>query len=96
MDWSWLDTVVGAGVGVVSYAVGQARGRRQRARDPFADDPEPVCGCGHHFSLHGDDNTCRGVTRVIEQTTRDGKTWVTQSCGCARYTGPEPLPRYLP
>ena len=96
MDWSWVDTVVGAGVGIVAYASGHARGRRTRARDPYADDPQPMCGCGHHFSLHSDDGTCRGVTREIQEATRRGTTWVNQPCGCARYTGPEPLPRYLP
>jgi hypothetical protein len=96
MDWSWIDTVVGAGIGIASYAVGQARGRRSRRRDPFADDPQPVCGCGHHYSLHDGEGGCHGTHRVVEQVSRDGKTWATEACGCARYTGPEPLPRYLP
>jgi hypothetical protein len=97
VDWSWVDTVVGAGVGVAAYAIGQAQGRRRRRpRDPYADDPQPLCGCGHHFALHDDHGTCRGVIREIEKTTRRGVTWVNHSCGCAKYTGPEPLPRYLP
>lgn len=96
MDWSWVDTVVGAGVAVAAYAIGQAQGFRRRRRDPYADDPRPVCGCGHHFALHDSEGTCRGVSREIEKTSGSGVTWVTRSCGCATYTGPEPLPRYLP
>jgi len=96
VDWSWVDTVVGAGIGIAAYATGQALGRRRRTRDPFADDPKPICGCGHHYSLHGEDGTCRAVSREIQEASTKGTTWVNQACGCARYTGPEPLPRYLP
>jgi hypothetical protein len=31
MDWSWVDTVVGAGIGIAAYAAGLAQGGRSRA-----------------------------------------------------------------
>jgi hypothetical protein len=96
MDWSWVDTAVGAASAMVAYTLGQARGRRSRSNRMLELEPPPVCGCTHHYSLHDDDRVCHGVNRVKEQTTREGVSWISQPCGCKRYTGPETLPRYVP
>jgi hypothetical protein len=96
MDWSWVDTAVGAVSAIAAYTLGQARGRRSRTERMLELEPAPVCGCSHHYSLHDDEGACHGVTRVKEQANRDGVTWVSEACGCRRYTGPEPLPRYVP
>ena len=106
MDFSWVDTAVGGGTALTGYLLGQARGRRRSGRQR---DPEAVCGCGHHYSLHDhhdnhhddhlardDGRACHGTDRVKTAAGNDGVTWVSQPCGCRRYTGPEPLPLYTP
>ncbi len=95
MDFSWVDTVVGAGTAVTAYVVGQARGRSSRRTERWPD-PEPVCGCEHHYSLHDADDVCHGTVRVVTEVGQGGKKWSHHACGCQRYTGPEPLPRYVP
>lgn len=77
-------------------------------------EPDTVCGCGHHFALHGPKGCSHAVAErlLVErgqpQTHRHGfnnekrmvtygvEKWdtVTTPCGCQRYVGPEPLPRY--
>jgi hypothetical protein len=93
MDWSWLDTVVGGGTAVAAYVIGQARGRR-RARPDL--EPQAVCGCGHHYALHDAQAVCHGTNRIKNAAGHEGVTWSSEACGCRRYTGPEPLPTYIP
>lgn len=84
---------------------------------PTQPDPEPICGCGHHYALHTEEGACGSqaserllVERsnpVVKETGMYGdnhkvfyenERWevVTRDCPCRRYTGPEPMPRYLP
>jgi hypothetical protein len=54
-----------------------------------------VCGCGHHYALHDEEQVCRGTDRQLVETGREGRRYVAQPCGCKRYSGPGPLPRYV-
>jgi hypothetical protein len=115
MDFSWIDVIVGAVGYATASKIGQAAGaRRERARTPK--EPEPICGCEHHFAKHDENGVCqfrwqekilveRGKPRTV-QTGYDGATHkvvydfekyetVTYACSCKRYTGPEPLPRFV-
>lgn len=90
MDWSWLDTAVGAGLVLVGHATGwMAHARRRRP----ARDPEPICGCEHHYSMHDPEtNACHDM---VMQVVSGGARRPFQ-CTCRRYVGPEPLPRMIP
>jgi hypothetical protein len=52
-------------------------------------DPEPICGCGHHHCFH-DETGCANLDRLW--VSEQGIWTYAKSCGCKRYTGPEPLP----
>jgi len=57
------------------------------AQEPYKE-PEPICGCMHHQCFH-DENGCGkhiSYSNGFPQAT----------CGCKRYTGPEPLPQMIP
>lgn len=62
-------------------------------------DPQPVCGCKHHYSMH-DPETGRCHGKVNGKPTTYGEwssrpiAWEQVSCTCRRYSGPEPLPTY--
>src|SRR4051812_8996577 len=64
--------------------------RRVRALE----DPDPTCGCGHHYSFHHDVDGCH-FTVTHTRPGRFGPRAVLTSCACVRYTGPEPLPRVI-
>jgi len=87
MDFSWLDFALGA---VTAYLGVRAGAAMERRRKPGKD--EPICGCGHNYSMH-DDHGCN---------VRTGWHWgkggerIDEMCECKFYTGPEPLPRYIP
>ena len=94
-----LDVLAGGGLMAVGFLWG---GRRQRRAFELQrrSDPEASCGCGHHYALHTDDGHCRQVEIVRTKTVagRGEVSWDVREveCRCQRYTGPEPLPLYLP
>lgn len=53
-------------------------------------DPKPICGCEHHHCFH-DENGCGHTYNWY-----DINIWKIVTCGCKRYTGPQPLPTVLP
>lgn len=107
--------LLAVGVGVVAWSVGVLTGkRRQKAKIPK--EPEPICGCNHHFSMHDENGVCqsgwtdrvlveRGQPRTVQtgwngehhKVVYDHERWETvrKVCACRKYTGPEPLPRYV-
>lgn len=96
-----LTLAVGAGIALVSWAVGRVTGRRERE----ALSPRAVCeGCTHGLSYHGDDGGCHGTdrrTKYDEHGYNRGQH--DFPCTCRRYVGPVPaermlasLPRQLP
>ena len=61
-------------------------GRKKKHRVKEA---KPECGCGHNRAFH-----VKGTGKCSYEV------WVTgdnhRICGCQIYTGPEPLPEYVP
>lgn len=54
--------------------------------------PEPICGCGHHYSFHSKKNQdCRANVTVGWMDRFFGDT---ETCQCQQYIGPTPLPEY--
>lgn len=85
----FLDTVLGALIAAGAWWVGR---RTARQETPYKE-PEPICGCGHHYSYHREGGACAhdGRGRYNKQTQR-----YENRCTCQKYTGPEPLPTYIP
>jgi len=71
----------------------QANIRLQR-RVRVLTDPDPTCGCTHHYSFHSDDDGCH-YTVAFFKKTKLGTRQVLTTCRCLRYVGPEPLPRVI-
>lgn len=92
MDWSWLDSIVGAVIGITAFFGGRGSNGR---RSQVALEPPAVCGCGHHYAMHDGDHSCHGTERMLVEKGANGVKYETESCGCKRYSGPEPLPRYV-
>jgi hypothetical protein len=95
-----LDVLAGGLLMAVGFVWG---GRRRRKALPVAGagDPEATCGCGHHDAPHDESRRCRHVDMVNSLAERSGRgdvRWDVREleCRCQRYTGPEPLPLYLP
>ena len=65
---------------------------QQRVR--VLQDPDPICGCGHHYSFHSDEDGCH-YTVTFSRDARFGIKHVFTTCPCVNYTGPEPLPRVI-
>jgi hypothetical protein len=70
--------------------------RKRKAPKPYKE-PEPICGCEHHFSYH-DEEGCHGTHRlwIGSRAGDNGSDYVVRQCGCKQYTGPQPLPTVIP
>lgn len=85
------------GGGVGNFIRGELEQRRQRARDRErlqVSGPDPVCGCGHHYSFHnGQTGLCmhKGRAETKWDEYGDPVKWEMVQCGCQRYIGPQPL-----
>ncbi|GAA1452819.1 hypothetical protein [Nocardiopsis tropica] len=56
--------------------------------------PQPLCGCGHHLVFH-DQETKRCQTQVVIPGRWTGQTSSTyRQCMCQGYRGPLPLDEY--
>lgn len=71
----------------------QANLRLQR-RVQVLTDPDPTCGCGHHYSFHNKEDGCHFTITYYNQG-RMGVRSVLTTCTCVQYIGPEPLPRVI-
>lgn len=79
MDFSWVDTIVGAMVTWSAYRVGKRHTRKQPLD---TGDPKPICrGCRHGRSYH-------------EKGTGRCRYTGFDHCKCQGYDGPEPLPEF--
>jgi hypothetical protein len=67
--------------------------RHLQARVRTLTDPDPTCGCTHHYSFH-DQEGCH-YTVTYTHPARFGPRSVLSTCRCVRYVGPEPLPRVI-
>jgi hypothetical protein len=73
-----------------------------RRRDPKQ--PEPMCGCKHHLSLHDPvTNVCHGTGKEPVKWDAYGtpRAWQYPPCTCRQYVGPMSIetffaPRMLP
>ena len=80
--------LVGALILLVGIVIGRMWGRvASKPQKAISGDPEPTCGCKHHYAMHAKDGHCHAA---------DYDRWREESvpCTCQRYTGPEPLPTY--
>ncbi|MBT2451466.1 hypothetical protein J7F03_31270 [Streptomyces sp. ISL-43] len=79
-----------------SYLLAQAEVRRleARAKARQLDPPQPVCGCGHHFSFHDPEaRSCHHQNKLETSYLFGGITGnELVACDCRQYVGPEPLP----
>ena len=82
--------VTGAVVAVGAFLAGQWLPRPHRRRRVGHPKPvQPICGCEHHFSYHDPETgACHSRGVYLGNGQYD-------SCGCRRYSGPEPLPEYF-
>jgi hypothetical protein len=87
-----LELLVGAAV----FAAGQVTGRYlwPRHRKPPEIVRGPICGCGHHRSLHDDKGKCHGGFSEIGHKPIASVKYSHLACKCKQYVGPEPLPEY--
>lgn len=70
---------------VIGFALRSIPLRRTRLDRP----PELECGCGHHYSFHDPE-----TGQCHDKIWRGANNYAP--CTCRRYTGPEPLPEYVP
>lgn len=111
----WVDVLLGGALTWASIAYGQRHNRR-KGEIESQKEPEPICGCNHHFSKHDENGECqfrweeqilveRGQPKTVRtgpdgfrrEVVYDHEKWETReyACTCKRYTGPEPLFRYV-
>ena len=64
---------------------------QQRVRS--LEEPDPLCGCGHHISFH-DEKGCH-YTVVYTRPAKFGVVSLFSDCPCVKYVGPEPLPKVI-
>ncbi|WP_116247120.1 hypothetical protein [Nocardiopsis sp. FIRDI 009] len=103
-----VSMVVGAVIAVVGFVAGRQVARRQvraslahqrqyeqhRAVQGGQQQPQPLCGCGHHLVFH-DKETKKCQTQVVipgRWTGQAGSTY--RQCMCQGYRGPIPLDEY--
>jgi hypothetical protein len=67
---------------------------RLQERVRSLEDPDPLCGCGHHISFHNREDGCH-YTVIHHHQGRRGVRSVLTNCACVSYVGPEPLPRII-
>lgn len=107
-----LDILAAAAAALSLFWSGYATARMRKEPEKKPDQIEaskPVCGCGHHYAVHGDDGVCTSITQgVVSREPKVMKTGYEGEdhevhyvekfeqipCPCKRYTGPEPLPSY--
>lgn len=82
-------------VACTGYVVLQARASQKPAGKPL--ESSATCGCGHHYAFHDKSGRCHNYMKNLRRVdTATGKSLGLLPCICQRYTGPEPLPQYLP
>lgn len=74
-----------------------ARRRKRKRAVNGGEDPQPVCGCDHHYAFH-DPTTghCHATSKVASKWDYAGYpvAYTHQQCGCRQYVGPQPLETY--
>ncbi len=102
-----IELLAGGGLVIAGVLLGRFLPARRRGPKPVKP-VQPICGCGHHLSLHDPETkACHGSARGTETAVRDKAgdpvldswgyvqtTYEKGPCACRHYTGPEPLPDY--
>lgn len=97
--WLWASLVCNLALLVgLLMAIGRGReylvsNRVLQSRVALLQDPDPICGCHHHYSFHEEKDGCH-YTVVHGLQGKLGMRHVMTMCTCVQYTGPIPLPRY--
>jgi hypothetical protein len=73
-----------AGAFILAAGILAGRFLPARRRPAIPKQPDPVCGCGHHYAMHDPE-------KHMECAVEFGNK---MKCACVRYAGPEPLPVY--
>lgn len=74
--------------------VGWLLGRHARIKSA-PKQPKPVCMCGHHYGTHDPKTGACGDGEDEQRwSSNKGTHFVTVSCSCVRYTGPQPIEQY--
>ena len=96
MDLSFMDTILGGGIAALFFTWGGIRARNKPAEYTVPKEPEPICGCSHHYAYHDTDGVCSEVNSQGRVRVVDGQeTRILAPCRCKKYVGPEPMPRYI-
>lgn len=81
--------------GALILLAGIAIGRLLRAPREAARNPEPACGCTHHYAYHDPETgACAAGVSVPSSYSDTGSVtaYKLAPCACQRYSGPVPLP----
>ncbi|WP_020576900.1 hypothetical protein [Actinopolymorpha alba] len=88
-----MEMLAGAAILLAGILIGRFLPSRRSAA-PKPKGIQPVCGCGHGSSFHGEDGRCQATNETAQW---DGGNWAgigTVPCTCQKYVGPEPLPSF--
>lgn len=87
-----LGMIIGVVILLLGVLIGRvwARAVYSSSKKAIGGEPQPICGCKHHYSFHDVDGGCH----YVMDWHWEGKKHIDELCGCKRYTGPEPLPTY--
>lgn len=83
----------GGAIALAGVIVGRLLPGRRRKK---IKQPQPICGCTHHYSMH-DPKTkaCGASVKVAQHSGGQFTSYKLMACACLQYTGPEPLPSIM-
>ena len=84
MLWDILEITLPATYLYIGYRLGKRNKGKALGKEPQA-----ICGCEHHYSHHDEDG-CH-----FDHGNWYSGLWVSRLCTCKKYSGPEPLPKYI-
>lgn len=67
-----------------------------RPRDPKkkkltkGDEPDPICGCGHHLAFHTAEGQCREQIPILAAAEGGQPKYDVYDCTCQQYVGAVP------
>jgi hypothetical protein len=99
--WLWVSLACNLVLAIAWFltlgwgATYQQANKHLQRRIAVLTDPDPTCGCGHHYSFHDKEDGCH-YTVVHYKDAWNGRRGVLTTCPCVRYVGPQPLPKVIP
>jgi hypothetical protein len=66
----------------------------RRRKPEVPPEPQPVCGCRHHYCMHSPETgKCNVIVAIATYDTSGKRAGQSPAvCPCVHYVGPEPLP----